>query len=140
MKAFNIATHEGLGRVVRPLYRAERRPARLRGFLGDCPPAAVPDASAKEIIGAIGIIAELSGIQIGRALDYNKAKDVYVVVGASTDNKQWGRVQEWEIPGEYVSDHIKMWRKIMECTGPADAVSWRRAQQRNSGVLPDAPR
>lgn len=125
----------GVGRARRVLYKRERRPLRARGFIGNHPPLACRDASAKEIIHALGIVADRMGIQIGRVLDYDRAQDKYVVLGASTTPKAWEKIQEWRIPGEYVSTHIKMWRKVMGASGPADAASWRAAQKQQTTRL-----
>jgi hypothetical protein len=99
------------GLVKRPLYKAERRPARMRGVIkkGGMSPVAMPSANLDEITLALSHLCREAGVRVGRAGSYDPLKDVYTVVGKSLHT---GKAQDFTIEGAEVAQTIAIMRMM----------------------------
>jgi hypothetical protein len=99
-----------MGLARRRLYKAERRPARIKGELrNQNAPIALLDANAKEVAMALYALCDLSGIVIGRAAGYDQLRDEYTVTGTS---KLTGKAQDLTVKGAEVADAIVVARVL----------------------------
>jgi hypothetical protein len=105
----------------RPLYKPERKKGRKRGVLGTEAPAGAPDATPHEIITSICVVAKQLGIKIGQGGEYDRQRDVYVVVGKKG---RWLTPKDYAIPGYLVAGVINQWRIVMRDAGPQDPRAW----------------
>lgn len=95
-----------MGLAKRRLYKPDRTPARTKGVIGTIgrnAPIALPDASRSEIVTAIYALGREAGVIIGRGADYDQLKDVYTVLGKSSET---GRPQDFTVQGSAVADVI----------------------------------
>lgn len=97
-----------MGLVKRPLYKAQRKPARKKGVLHAQAPVGCPDAHPKEIAMALAAICIQGGIKIGQGGEYNSLRDEYTLVGKSPE----GKAQDFIIEGVAVAaliEQLRVW-------------------------------